>query len=114
MNFGMTKSKTFPGQWKGEIKNAGKVYTQNLLKSILSKKQTSGDYKNPNIKTNLKDELINAITEKLFFNRYEEITPNIGFGGQFGKEKNWNWGGQLGLNKQGQPSNIGFNIGRSF
>jgi len=114
VSFGMTKSKAFPGQWKGEIKNAGKVYTQNLLKSILSKSKVSGNSRNSNVQTNLKDELINAITEKLFFNRYEEITPNIGFGGQFGKNKNWDWSGQLQLNKQGQLGNFGFNIGRSF
>ena len=114
MSFGMTKSKTMPGQWKGEIKNAAEIYTQNLLKSILSKNQFSGDYKNRNVKTNLKDELINAITEKLFFNRYEEINPSIGFGGQFGKNKNWDWSGQLQINQKGQPGNFGFNIGRSF
>ena len=110
----MTKSKAMPGQWTGEIKNAAEIFSQNLLRSILSNKQVSGDYKNSNLKTNLKDELINAITEKLFFNRYEEINPSISFGGQFGEDKNWDWSGQLNLNKQGQPGNVGFNIGRSF
>ena len=78
----------------------------------------------------MKDELLNAITEKLFFNRYEEITPGIGFGGQFGKPHEtykqyfgisedikgplWNWGVHLGLNKKGKPGNIGFNIGRKI
>ena len=114
MSFGMTKSKTMPGQWTGEIKNAAGTFSKNLLRSILSNKQVSGDYKNRNVKTNLKDELINAITEKLFFNRYEEVNPSINFSGQFGKDKNWDWSGQLNLNKQGQPGNVGFNMGRSF
>ena len=96
------------------------LYKFDWLKQTLGQAPPlKGDYKfgkqgNVRVQHNLKDELINAITEKLFFNRYEEITPNIGFGGQFGKEKNWNWGAQLGLNKTGQPGNIGFNIGRSF
>ena len=118
------------GQWEGTIKDIIKTEGQENLKSILSKNKVSGNYRNANVKTNLKDELLNAITEKLFFNRYEEITPGIGFGGQFGKPHEtykqyfgisedikgplWNWGGHLGLNKKGKPGNIGFNIGRSF
>ena len=114
MSFGMTKRKTFPGQWEGEIKNAAKIYTENLLKSLLEKKQVSGDYRNRNIKTNLKDELINSITEKLFFNRYEEITPSFSIGGSFGENQNWYSNLDVGLNEKGKVGNVGFNIGRSF
>ena len=102
------------GRWEGIIKNEFKSQGRGIIRNILSKNIPSSTSRNRNVQTNLKDELLSAITEKLFFNRYEEITPSIGFGGRFGKEKNWGWGGNIGLNKQGQPSNIGFNIGRSF
>ena len=90
-----------------------------LKKTLGQATPLKGDYRfgkqgNVRVQHNLKDELINAITEKLFFNRYEEINPSIGFGGQFGKDKKWDWGGQLQLNKQGQLGNFGVNIGRSF
>tara|TARA_R100000458_G_scaffold42946_1_gene40857 strand:- start:241 stop:768 length:528 start_codon:yes stop_codon:yes gene_type:complete len=63
------------------------------------------------VKTNLKDELINKLTEDLFFNRYKEINPRIDIGTSFGSENNWqaNLGINLGKNKGAR-----LNIGRTF
>ena len=112
-NLGSTVSKLLQFLEKADDDDEDERY-QDLTHHVDDAHAKISNYKNRNVKTNLKDELINAITEKLFFNRYEEITPSISFGGQFGKENNWGWGGQLQLNKKGQPGSVGFNIGRSF
>ena len=86
---------------------------QKLNEKILSNKDNTSNSKNRrfNVKTNLKDELINKITEKVFFNRYQEINPSINIGTSFGSEKNW--GADLGINL-GKNKGINLNIGRKF
>ena len=72
-----------------------------------------GDYKfgkegNVRVQHNLLDELINRITEKVYFNRYEDMEPEIKIGTRFGKNK------KLYTNLTASPKNIGLDLGIKF
>jgi len=72
-----------------------------------------GDYRfgkegNVRVQHNLLDELVNRITEKMYFNRYEEIQPELKIGTQFGKNKKAYT--DLTMN----PKSIGLDIGVNF
>ena len=115
---GITKGGKTSKPWRGEVGEVAKSYgeslLENYLKSILPQTKDPISFGKANIKTNFKDELINSITEKLFFNRYEEITPSFSIGGSFGENQNWYSNLDVGLNEKGKVGNVGFNIGRSF
>ena len=78
---------------------------------ILKGNYRFGENNNIKVRHNLVDELVNKITEDVYFNRHKEINPRIDIGAKFGSEKNW--GANLGLNL-GQNKGINLNIGRSF
>ena len=84
------------------------------LKQALSQAAPlKGDYKfgkegNVRVQHNLLDELVNRITEKMYFNRYEEIQPELKIGTQFGKNKKAYT--DLTMN----PKSIGLDIGVNF
>ena len=78
---------------------------------ILKGNYRFGENKNVRVRHNLADELVNKLTEKMYFNRHQDINPRIDIGGRFGSENNWQ--ANLGLNL-GQNKGINLNIGRSF
>ena len=78
---------------------------------ILKGNYRFGENKNVRVRHNLVDKLVNKLTEKMYFNRHQDINPRIDIGGRFGSENNWQ--ANLGLNL-GQNKGIKFNIGRKF
>ena len=81
------------------------------IKNISQNTAYNPNDKRVNIKTNLKDELINKLTEDIFFNRYKEVNPRLDITAKLGSQRNWqaDFGFNLGKNK-----GINFNIGRKF
>ena len=72
-----------------------------------------GDYrfgqdKNIRVRHNLIDELVNKMTEKIYFNRYQEINPKLKIGTKFGKRDNILADLTLGKN------NVKFDLGVKF
>jgi len=78
---------------------------------ILKGNYRFGENKNVRVRHNLADELVNKLTEKMYFNRHQDINPRIDIGGRFGNENNWQ--ANLGLNL-GQNKGFKLNIGRKF
>jgi len=66
---------------------------------------TFGKKGNVNVRHNLLDELVNRVVERAYFNRYEDMQPELSIGTQFGKNNR----GYTDLKIS--PKNIGFNIG---
>ena len=59
-------------------------------------------------KHNLADELVNKITEQVYFNRVSDTNPQFQLGVGFGKKNRWD--ANLNVGK----GNVGFNIGARF
>jgi hypothetical protein len=95
----------------GSIENLSSL--RNTLKEIpaLRGNYRFGKNENVRVRHNLVDELVNKLTEKMYFNRHQDINPRVNIGTRFGSENNWQ--ANLGLNL-GQNKGIKFNIGRSF
>ena len=60
---------------------------------------------------NLADELVNKMTEDIFFNRYKDINPRLNINAKLGPNKQTDLG--LGINL-GKNKGFNLNIGRSF
>ena len=60
---------------------------------------------------NLADELVNKMTEDIFFNRYKDINPKLNINAKLGPNKQTNLGLDFNL---GQNKGVKLNIGRSF
>ena len=60
---------------------------------------------------NLADELVNKMTEDIFFNRYKDINPRVNINAKLGPNKQTDLG--LGINL-GKNKGFNLNIGRSF
>ena len=98
----------------GGINKAKQLYEADWLRKMLGQiKPLKGDYRfgkkgNIRVQHNLLDELVNRVTEKVYFNRYEDIKPEIKIGRRFGKDK------KLYTNLTASPKNIGFDLGIKF
>ena len=102
------------------------MHKDNLLQTILGVSQfdwlreglgqinpLKGNYNfgkkgNVNVRHNLLDELVNRVVERAYFNRYEDMQPELSIGTQFGKNNR----GYTDLKIS--PKNIGFNAGIKF
>ena len=60
---------------------------------------------------NLADELINKMTENMYFNRHKDINPKLNINAKLGPNKQTNLGLDFNL---GQNKGVKLNIGRSF
>ena len=69
---------------------------------------TFGKEGNVRVQHNLLDELVNRLTEKLYFNRYEDVNPEIKIGTKFGKNK------KLYTDLTASPKSIGLDLGIKF
>ena len=78
---------------------------------ILKGNYRFGENKNVRVRHNLADELVNKLTEKMYFNRHQDINPRIDIGASFGSENNWQ--ANLGINL-GENKGARLNIGRTF
>jgi len=90
------------------------LYKFDWLKQTLGKAPPlKGDYTfgkegNVRVQHNLLDELVNRLTEKLYFNRYEDVNPEIKIGTKFGKNK------KLYTDLTASPESIGLDLGIKF
>ena len=69
---------------------------------------TFGKEGNVNVRHNLLNELVNRITEKIYFDRYEDMQPELKIGTQFGKDN------KAYTDLTVNPKSIGFDIGVNF
>ncbi len=69
---------------------------------------TFGKEGNVNVRHNLLDELVNRITERIYFDRYEDMQPELKIGTQFGKDN------KAYTDLTVNPKSIGFDIGVNF
>tara|TARA_R100000656_G_scaffold49107_1_gene39629 strand:- start:56 stop:367 length:312 start_codon:yes stop_codon:yes gene_type:complete len=96
------------------INKAKGLYEFDWLKQVLGQiNPLKGDYtfgkqRNVRVQHNLLDELVNRATEKLFFNRYEDINPEIKIGTRLGKNK------RFYTNLKASRDNIGLDFGIKF
>ena len=95
----------------GSIENLSSLRKTLKEIPILKGNYRFGENKNVRVRHNLVAKLVNKLTEKMYFNRHQDINPRIDIGGRFGNENNWQ--ANLGLNL-GQNKGINLNIGRSF
>ena len=84
------------------------------LKQALSQAAPlKGDYRfgreeNVRVQHNLLDELVNRITERIYFDIYEDMQPELKIGTQFGKDN------KAYTDLTVNPKSIGFDIGVNF
>ena len=95
----------------GSIENLSSLRKTLKEIPILKGNYRFGENKNIRVRHNLADELVNKLTEKIYFNRHQDINPRIDIGASFGSENNWQ--ANLGLNL-GKNKGARLNIGRTF
>jgi len=92
----------------GDIANLDFVKDKLQESTLLKGNYQFGRKKNITLEHNLADQLRNSLVEKLYFNRYEEVKPEVGLGFKFGQDDRWK--GKL----TGSEGNVGFKLGASF
>ena len=95
----------------GSIENLSSLRKTLKEIPILKGNYRFGENKNIRVRHNLADELVNKLTEKIYFNRHQDINPRIDIGASFGSENNWQ--ANLGINL-GENKGARLNIGRTF